>query len=77
MDIMKFIYTDSNYTELGVLKNTSIDFEVGKFKTATNDYSLEISINAWDKALKVLYFTHRKVNSVELLTVKRSIHQKM
>lgn len=50
MDIMKFIYTDSNYTELGVLKNTSIDFEVGKFKTATNDYSLEISINAWDKA---------------------------
>lgn len=50
MDIMKFIYTDSNYTERGVLKNASIDFEVGKFKTATNDYSLEISINAWDRA---------------------------
>ena len=29
---MKFIYTNDKYEELGVLKNSSIDFEIGKYQ---------------------------------------------
>ena len=35
---MKFIYTNDKYEELGVLKNSSIDFEIGKYDVASNVY---------------------------------------
>lgn len=46
---MKYIYTDINYKELGVLKNASVDFEVGKYNIATNDFTLSISLSYWDR----------------------------
>lgn len=46
---VEFIYTDSNYNELGYLKNSSIDIEIGKYNVASNDYQLDISISSWDK----------------------------
>lgn len=49
MESMTFIYTDSNYIELGILKNASVDIEVGKYGIATNDFQLEISIDSRDE----------------------------
>lgn len=49
MESIKFIYTDINYVELGVLKNATLDFEVGKYGVATNDFLLSLAINAWDR----------------------------
>ena len=46
---MKFIYTNDKYEELGVLKNSSIDFEIGKYDVASNDYQMSISIGSWNR----------------------------
>ena len=46
---MKFIYTNDKYEELGVLKNSSIDFEIGKYDVASNDY--QMIYNFWVKKL--------------------------
>ena len=46
---IEFLCTDSNYNELGYLKNSSLDIEIGKYGVATNDYQLDISISSWDR----------------------------
>ena len=47
--MMRFIYTDPSYREMGELKNSTLDIEVGKYGDATNDYQLEVSIPSWDR----------------------------
>lgn len=49
MESIEFQYTDSNYTEKGVLKNSTLDLELGKYGIASNDYQLEVSVSSWDR----------------------------
>lgn len=49
MDIVKFYYTDNKLKEQGILKNASIDIEVGKYGIASNDFELQLAINLWDR----------------------------
>ena len=57
---MKFIYTNDKYEELGVLKNSSIDFEIGKYDVASYDYLMSISIGSWNRDFDIgsLFFCH-------------------
>ena len=61
MESIEFQYTDSNYTEKGVLKNSTLDLELGKYGIASNDYQLEVSVSSWDREFDKgsLFFSKR------------------
>lgn len=40
---LEFIYTDSNYKELGYLKDILLDLEIGKYGISENDFELTLS----------------------------------
>lgn len=53
MEAVEFIYTDTNFNEIGILKNASIDLEIGKYGVATNDFEITQSLMVWDRAFDI------------------------
>lgn len=80
MDSVKFFYTDNDLKEQGILKNASIDAEVGKYDTSSNDFELQIAINSWDRTFNtgsIFYLIETEfggyVDSKKVDTSKKSI----
>lgn len=47
---MELIYTNPNYKELGILKQPTLDLEIGKYDVATNDFELSLDMELWDSS---------------------------
>lgn len=47
---MELIYTNANYKELGILRNPTLDLEIGKYSIASNDFELSLDKDEWDSS---------------------------
>lgn len=46
--MMKFIYTDTNFLELGYLDEINLDIEIGKYTVSNNDFEVTLSLMLYD-----------------------------